>query len=191
MDRLTSPHLIGLAFTVLFSVIVGHYGSYLLFAVLLTGIFMYYGFFDRFEWYKNVKSKSTARLEKVNSYVLLVEELVDNILKNISVGGKTIIKSGTINVEYNSNNGSSNIMLPFSTLNKTKMGNIDVFLIRVNEDSGIEEEIKITQQPGIPYSFSPQQLNGKLIRAVNKNTGVVKEYENIPPGYLTELHETE
>jgi len=189
MEQLTSSYTAGLAITILISICIGHYGSYLLFGLLVAGILMYYGFFDKFNWYKNVKSKSTARLERMNSFILQIEQIVEGVLKTVTIGGKTIIKSGTINIEYHSSNGLTRMMTPFSTLMKTKMSNIEVSLIRDSDNDVCEETVNITQQPGIPYSFTAQQLNGKIIRAVNQTTGMVKEYDNIAPGYLTELHE--
>lgn len=84
-------------------------------------------------------------------------------------------------VDYFHNNETKHLLLPLK--HYYHMVDLQVFLVTHDD-----KKIEITQQAGIPYLLSPEELNGKSILVVD----VIKEKERMyytAPGYCLELLE--
>jgi len=87
----------------------------------------------------------------------------------------------TASIRYNRMGTSYKVVVPFSRLNVASMSQLKATLLYSNQPP-----LDITQQPGIPYSFSAKDLGGLCIRIENAETGVSHDYTDKPPLYATE-----
>lgn len=86
-----------------------------------------------------------------------------------------IYDEGRAFINYEYCNNTYKIMIPFNRSYVAKMCEFQVYLI---DEHG--KEINITQQPGIPYLNSAEDLGGKLIRITNEGTGAFHYYDESP-----------
>lgn len=84
---------------------------------------------------------------------------------------------------YVYNGAPHTICVPFSRRRSLAMSDLQVLLIRSDKST-----VNITQQPGIPYLVSAEELGGVKISVTNIDNGMCFSYEhNLVPLYCDEV----
>lgn len=84
---------------------------------------------------------------------------------------------------YCYNGASHTICVPFSRRRSLAMSDLQVILVRNDKST-----VNITQQPGIPYLVSADELGGVKINVTNIDSGATFSYEhNLVPLYCDEV----
>lgn len=131
------------------------------------------GWFDQFH-----------TLQKLIKSINMAIKIIDNIAavtKSNTTSHCSINNSNlSMSVTYTRVGRDKLLNIPYRSDLKEKMRMWKVLLI-----SGKNKSKDITQEPGIPYMCTPEQLGGKEILASNSDTGDVIQFKKgNSPGYL-------
>lgn len=162
-----------------------------------AGIILLYvnGWFDFFiELFNTIKAlhKTMKELnitpEMINQYASMmnsgnINELMSNMMNN-DISKTCISKSGKcMHIYYDYLGKEYMVTVPYS-------GSCSVDMIQYEMNAIYEDgdQLKITQQPGIPYLVSADNLGCKMMKAINHETDVFHEYKNnTVPIFCTEI----
>jgi hypothetical protein len=78
------------------------------------------------------------------------------------------------------------ILAPFTRTQMQTMAAYQAIGVKLGKGDKGEKEDNITQQPGVPYTLSPEEMGYNYIRMINTMTGQSKEYKE-PPMYASEI----
>ncbi|CAH6421715.1 Hypothetical protein HVR_LOCUS1355 [uncultured virus] len=125
--------------------------------------------------------------------VKLIINLLSKIQNDVSDPTKTTISFSvnesdvSASVLYERMGQQYLLLVPYNRSYVAAMTQFKAELLRSEKDSLI-----ITQQPGIPYLVTAEELGGYAIRVTNEDTGLSKEYgKNIAPKYGEEVMDRE
>ena len=88
--------------------------------------------------------------------------------------------NNSLMIEYNYVGKKYKVYLPYDDKLEVDMAQLEVYLVRAD---GVE---CITQQPGLPYMITPDNLGGSVIEVVNQDSEVSKDFVGVP-GYCFEM----
>jgi hypothetical protein len=127
---------------------------------------------------------------KKNIYSFMLRQMFHIIDKYQNSKHKTYIESYFVNdndlsikIKYIRHNEEHFIMIPFK---RDLIALMSQFKAKLIKD---DEEIDITQQPGLPYMCSAEQLGGKEIIITNEETGARHVYKHKIPLFAEEIME--
>ncbi len=131
------------------------------------------GWFDQFQ-----------TLQKLIKSINMAIKIIDNIAavtKPSTTSHCSINNSGlSMSVTYTRVGRDKLLNIPYRSDMKEKMRMWTVYLI-----SDTNKPRNITQEPGIPYICTPEQLGGKEILATSSDTGDIIQFKKgNTPGYL-------
>ena len=87
------------------------------------------------------------------------------------------------NLTYNRLGTDYILLIPFDRKKIVDMSQFKVELLRYDKDS-----VDITQQPGIPYMITAEQLGGYAIKVTNHESEIIYEYDmHTIPLYCSEV----
>lgn len=118
-------------------------------------------------------------------YASLYNKNISNIDSSTKQKNKTSIsKNGKcIHIYYDYEGTEYLLTVPYNRSSSVDMIQYQMDAIYENEDI-----VTITQQPGIPYLISSNDLNCKMLKAINHETDVYHKYENdIKPCFCGEI----
>lgn len=117
--------------------------------------------------------------EKVKRLVTTFKMI--NGASNSLAGVNQAVKiNNSLVIEYNYVGKKYKVYLPYDDSLEVDMTQLEVYLIKAD---GVE---CITQQPGIPYMITPDNLGGSSIRVVNQDSELIKDFGGVP-GYCNEM----
>jgi hypothetical protein len=123
---------------------------------------------------------------------IIKPEVINVLLKNDNTKDDkkdpiTTIKLKHVSIMYKLFGCKYHLNVPYDIQSSTDMLQYAMYTVD-NEGNVIDN---ITQQPGIPYLVSANDLKCKSLRAVNQETGILHEYEGDKiPYYCVEIIES-
>lgn len=139
-------------------------------------------------YYKGLFSKITSWVHTKNQKIKMIMSLIDvlNNTQNTKSNPASFFVNDTdvsATISYERMGTKYILFVPYSREHVAQMTQFNVELLRDGKDS-----LNITQQPGIPYLVSANDLGGYAIKVTNEDNNTVYTYEHEdPPMYCKEV----